>query len=579
MQARLTKQFVLEIIFSIFMVCLLVYRVHFGIDFRDESWYVAEPYAVANLGLIPFVNNITQSPGFTLPLALAYWCYTSIEGTDGIFLFSRLLYVTTVIIISLVEYIIARKNYKVDIPFVVFAVLIASSNAYCLFDLNYNTIGLIYYPLIMLLVFAKYESFGEVNWYGFWAGFLAVRATMASPQIFVGLLVIFLYLIFKKKFNIVKWIIIGALFLCCVIFGTVIIKWGWVRVYSWFGLFFNQGYLLIEKHYGLLHTLKYLFKMFLPAIVTFYLVSLFINKMDSNQKKILLDYSIIALIITGIFFSWVFDDYYGTILAYGTWFLPYMYAFFVKKKYYKEVLVVCSSYLTIYLFASVNNVFGFYSCREYWFTVPIIINLLLIYNDVFRQNETHKNHIRLKYCCLLCFVLLACYKMWCNFFYVYNDEAISRLDARIETGVWKGIYTTPKKEKSVTDLEFFLKSITDGKDRVLCFDLVPFAYIMVNGKICSPTTLDIGVYEFKVNDPTQCYTYFKAEKNVPTHIMYIDYDKKEQLSINDEKWKFNEFVNKYYRFHQEYSNDAFMVKDYIIVDEQNAMNEVKSMFE
>ena len=79
------------IVFALVCVAMLV-RMHFAIDFTDESWYVAEPFLVAN-GAIPYVNNWSQTPGFTVPLAFFYKMFCGINGgTEGIFLFSRLLY-------------------------------------------------------------------------------------------------------------------------------------------------------------------------------------------------------------------------------------------------------------------------------------------------------------------------------------------------------------------------------------------------------------------------------------------------------------------------------------------------------
>lgn len=55
------------------------YRILLGIDFTDQGWYVAEPYIVAE-GAVPYVNNWTQVPRFTLPLALLFKVYIILQG-------------------------------------------------------------------------------------------------------------------------------------------------------------------------------------------------------------------------------------------------------------------------------------------------------------------------------------------------------------------------------------------------------------------------------------------------------------------------------------------------------------------
>ena len=65
---------------SLFVECLLFllavlavfFRMQRGVDITDETWYVAEPYLVSQGQLIPYVDNWTQSPGFSIPLAFFF---------------------------------------------------------------------------------------------------------------------------------------------------------------------------------------------------------------------------------------------------------------------------------------------------------------------------------------------------------------------------------------------------------------------------------------------------------------------------------------------------------------------------
>jgi hypothetical protein len=63
------KEQFISLILLVIVFGLILFRIRFGIDYTDESWYVSEPYAVAQLGLKPFINNIMQAPGVTVPLA------------------------------------------------------------------------------------------------------------------------------------------------------------------------------------------------------------------------------------------------------------------------------------------------------------------------------------------------------------------------------------------------------------------------------------------------------------------------------------------------------------------------------
>ena len=55
-----------EILLVAVTVILIAYRMMRGINLGDECWYVAEPYVVSQ-GAVPFLNNMTQASGFTIP--------------------------------------------------------------------------------------------------------------------------------------------------------------------------------------------------------------------------------------------------------------------------------------------------------------------------------------------------------------------------------------------------------------------------------------------------------------------------------------------------------------------------------
>jgi hypothetical protein len=61
---------------------------------------------------------------------------------------------------------------------------------------------------------------------------------------------------------------------------------------------------------------------------------------------------------------------------------------------------------------------------------------------------------------------------------VYEDAAVPRLTARVETGPFKGLYTTPEKAKFVMDIEREVLRFAKSDDRVLFHDFFPAGYLM-----------------------------------------------------------------------------------------------------
>ena len=86
------------------VVVFTIARLFFGAELSDEAYSVAETYMVSK-GALPFVNNWSQMPGWTLLLAPFVKIYTLlVGGTDGIFLFFRFL---TFFVNSLTAFIVA----------------------------------------------------------------------------------------------------------------------------------------------------------------------------------------------------------------------------------------------------------------------------------------------------------------------------------------------------------------------------------------------------------------------------------------------------------------------------------------
>ena len=110
---KLKKEVCFKVTFSalITIICLvcMVCRIRYGVDFSDEAWYVAEPYIVSQ-GATPYVDLWTQASGFTFPLCFVYDIFVSLNNsTEGIFLFSRIVYVIWVFVLGFVTCILVKK--------------------------------------------------------------------------------------------------------------------------------------------------------------------------------------------------------------------------------------------------------------------------------------------------------------------------------------------------------------------------------------------------------------------------------------------------------------------------------------
>lgn len=575
----------IEILVSFFAMAIMLQRVKYGIDFTDESWYVAEPYAVAQMGMVPFVNNVTQTPGFTIPLALLFRLFVLLtNGTDGIVLFSRVIFVVFSFLIAVITVRIVNKHTTIKMPIIVIPVLAVSPCVYSLFDINYNTIGLIYFPLILAIVFSDFGGGKKQSlFYGIIAGILAVRATIGTPLIIAGLAVIFIYLCLIKKGNTIKGILIGCILSCLLIFGFVMIRFGEESLKMWFQMFFSQSYFEIEgkssKRLNIISILLLAFSM-IASLFGFFFASVLKKKNDKNTQMVFNAEPLATIIIlVSVAISMFRRDPASKIIALLTWPLPLLLAIFSKTKKYISALVISLAYFSIFILASITDIYGINFSRGYWLVYPLILLLCIFLTT--NESDYYSNCVLgrvFRISVLSALVLVGAYKIGCSYSFVYRDDSISSLSTVIEEGIWKGIRTTKTRAKSVIELENFLQSTTSSEDGILCLDWASFGYLMSNGEICSPTTLDASSYSYNTNDPNPYYDYFYGEKKVPTKIIYIDFGRDESLSIDNGAWSFNSFVRDYYVKSNEFENEIFYVKEYCVVDEEGAKKMVENNY-
>lgn len=569
---------ILLCIILLFIVFAMLYRVQRGVELTDESWYVAEPYAVAK-GAVAFADNLSQAPGFTIPLALFYKIYLLINGSaEGIYLFSRYLYVAFLSMISMVTFYVVNKYTKLKVPVIGMGVMM-TMGIYSLFDINYNTIGQAYLPLICSLIFAEYDEDDgskSLRW-GILAGLIFGRTVIGTPQVLVPCLVLGIYLIVQKKWKRITGIAIGTVITAIIVVGYACIAGGLKHFINGIYMFFNDlFYFKIEMRYTFIENCILFLWFLMPAIVA--LVFLGIMKILLREKKnwfrILVRVTILFFVLLGMILAIrninPGENYVEHPFLKWSWFGILLYDIFSVErtdKYCMSVAAVVSlAFFSGFVFSGFTNIYGFAGDRTYWLYVPLLIVLCLIFNE--REKTKYSSGISMT--AIVFIGVMVVLRMFNNYNYVYRDEKLMSLSTKVEEGVWKGIYTTSERANDVIDLERYLKSITTEEDRVLLLDQVCFAYTMINGQIWSSTTSDPNSYTYE-GLTNMIYDYCVNMKGVPTKIIYIDFGWGEQLSIDDDTWGFNDFVLSNYIQADDYANDSFTVKEFILENEANAM--------
>ena len=131
--------------------------------------------------------------------------------------------------------------------------------------------------------------------------------------------------------------------------------------------------------------------------------------------------------------------------------------------------------------------------------------------------------------------------------FCFPDGNLSQLDSRVESGVYKGIYTTAARANDLPEMEEYLdKLIADGEPFAFR-DNVPSGYLMARkGVMCDRATWDRMQYSYGVNAPDNLYAYYQRKGKIPQKYIYVDFGIDERLSIDQDGYLFSEFVNSYY---------------------------------
>ena len=541
----------------VFTIILMYYRAFFGTELTDEAYYVSEAKEMLN-GNIPFAyNNSSKALGFTfllIPIEALYKLF--VPDFTGMFLFTRLCFVTyKVAIWSWVYSIFLRKLKKSHA--LLLSALLLPINGY-LQNFSYNTIpeltmflaGCLLYDVIEQDVTHKKVKLIV-------AGFMAGIACFANPGWAVALIVFIVLMLSYVRGKFEKIRILS--YFSCAFFMQVFIVIVVISIRTSFSEFWYGFYRLFidpiptdpinpyKTWGGVIDSfrgpLKQWITFFVPvSIFTFIFSSKYVSE---DGKKLSKKQYVLLSITSAMFLHLTYISYTNR----GTTNLPYMWAFaafgymivFMLTRIYREEKIIW--YLGIYpliytvaeiLFLSNNANIGRFT-NAYTILIPILYVLL-------------KNKSKLVRILAIILVSTLIVSLgYVDFHYIYRDENFHSLNYKVQSGVYKGIYTTKARSKDLPEFEKYLNSII-GEDETYAFrDNVPSAYLMVHkGKVCDISTWDILQHSYQRNSPAILFDYYRRRDMIPDKIIYVDFGRDANLSIIEPEYRYNDWVNEYY---------------------------------
>ena len=553
-----------EIIYTTIIFCgviltaiLMYYRAFFGTEITDGAYYVSEAKEILN-GNVPFAyNNSSKAVGFTFLLIAVEAVYGMfVPNLEGVFLFCKLCFVTYKIVIAFMVYWILQKKEKKSHALLLSALIIVIDGYMPLFNYNYVPMfnmllaGCLLYDVIEQGALRKKSEIIV-------AGFAVSIGCFANPGWGIALIVFSVIIIMRisdkrDRINVLLWFYGAVIAEILIVFIPISIQTSVSEL--WYGLnrlFINPIPMDVinpnKTWAGVIDSFKGPFKQWINIFVPVSIFTFFFSKKYISEKsKKLTTEQCLTLSVTAAMFLHILYLCYayrgGTdvIHLWGFTVSCYSVVFIIIRALKNErIFWYLAIYPPLYALAEIVLLSNGASIKRfvnaYTLLIPILYVLLKNKLELIRIMAT-----------IMAGIIIISYG-YTGFNYVYRDDSFHNLTTKVESGVYKGNYTTPTRAQDLPELEEYLNRIIKENETYAFRDNVPSAYLMVHtGKICEISTWDILQHSYHRNSPAVLFDYYRRRDMIPDKIIYIDYGRDENLSIVEDGYRYNDWVNAYY---------------------------------
>ena len=549
----------------LFLAALVYLRTFLGTEITDEAYYIAE--TLGNLrGNYPFtLNNYFAGIGYTfLPTPLFFFYKLLVPSGEGIVLFSRLCFVTFKLLVYFLVFLILRRHVKPVHAMLYLACSFSFSGL--ILNFNYNSIPPVVFSLASVLAFDSVEKPKPHKAIALVAsGFLCGVTVFANPVYAAALLVLLPLIVIRSEkreraWNLFFFLLGGLLDILCV-FIPLVLRTGaealWAGLSALLRNIFPVEPLSQMSKSDKLREVFRLVKLsllFLPACLIVWLAPRIpMIKKQNNFKPqddvlILVALYICLTLLVQLFIRSEWTSLYKTGASAVV--LVLVIVLFGLARSFPLFL-----YLGLFpLLTTAMTIFGSSSSA-----VLARFQMLLysLYAAILLLSEAERPSVRsLAVLSAAMCILLQGYTLYKV---PYREGSLHTLTTKVESGVYKGIYTTPRRAHDLPELESFLNAQVSEEDFYAFRDNVPCGYLMMHtGQICDVSSWDCLQYSYGRNTPARLFDYYKRRDAIPDVIFYVDYGRDPVLSIENENFRYNDFVRAYYRLESESSlNDTF----------------------
>ena len=159
---------------------------------------------------------------------------------------------------------------------------------------------------------------------------------------------------------------------------------------------------------------------------------------------------------------------------------------------------------------------------------------------------------------VFCSVVLAAVCLSCFYTYVYRDEPVKEMNSIVQSGIYKGLFTTEPRKDFVEDLEADLELNVDPEDTVCTISNMPAVYLMTKSRLCAPQTWDSQYLMRGFTSSEPLLSYFEFVDAYPDVLIGCNYTYSNLF--NNDQLEIWDFVNRYYYLAHESSYGSYQTK-------------------
>ena len=511
------------------MICLLavfVNRLTLGIETSDEAYYAATGYRFMQ-GNVPFGDMWETSAGdayLMAPFLFIRSLFT--DSTEGIFLYLRLCFLPVCFFGAWAAYVFTKIDIDREFAFLL-GLFFFFFAPFQLYNFSYNNLSYVFIGITSFLILAGIRK--DRKLYLFLSGTAMALAVLSYPtmiyQCVIMAVIIPLIVRWKKSIQYLFLYAAGGITTALPVMIHLAVSEGFGNVIGNLGIILSTNAapsLSVDRIFEcILSAIVYLgapfAKMKLPFLL-FWLVFIgcgLFKRTKLISKYLILLYPILcASYAAGTGVQAVMNFVFPMVLLGPTAILLSANPLSMLRKCSLEWGVS----MLIYFITVISTTGGASNAMSGAIIAAVVSMKLVI------ETFSEEPPVRFRRLCVytLLFILVICEV--CLFYAgTYREPPCRSLTEKVDSGVFKGIYTTAERKQHIQDLESVLSQAEDKGETVMVLYHSCYAYLMLDMVPKTPSTWGCFDYQAYGYDNQSLFMhYLSVPDNVPENILIID---------------------------------------------------------